>query len=154
MTRKEIEELTRDISVPILDELNYELVDVEYVKEGPNRYLRLYIDQPEGISIDDCQKASEKVSEKLDKLDPIEENYFLEISSPGIDRPLKTEQDLEKALDEDVEVNLYKTLDGKKRYEGILVSFNDTNFIIQNDELGEIQIDRNIVSKINLAVKF
>ncbi|MTI48034.1 MAG: ribosome maturation factor RimP [Firmicutes bacterium] len=154
MKRKEIEKITEDITTPILDDFNFELVDVEFVKEGPHRYLRLYIDKPGGINIDDCQRVSEKVSEKLDEIDPIEENFFLEVSSPGIDRPLKSKEDLDNAIDEEVEVNLYKALKGNKRIDGKLVSYDDEKFIIENIALGQVEIDREIVSKINLAVKF
>lgn len=154
MKRKEIEQITKEITIPILDELNFEFSDVEFVKEGPHRFLRLYIDKPGGISIDDCQKVSERVSEKLDEIDPIEENFFLEVSSPGIDRPLKTNNDLDKALGEDVEVNLYKALNGVKRLEGRLIKYNENEFIIENEKFGEIEVSRDAVSKINLAVKF
>ncbi len=144
----------KEISMPILEEANFDFIDVEFVKEGPNRFLRLYIDKPEGITLDDCKSVSEQLSVILDEIDPIEENYFLEVSSPGIDRPLKTDDDLNRALDEDVEVNLYKAIDGMKRYEGILKAYDDNTFIIENEKIGEIRLDRNVVSKINIAVKF
>lgn len=154
LKKSKIEELMKEISTPILEELNFDFVDVEFVKEGPNRFLRLYIDKPEGITLDDCKIASEQLNIVLDEIDPIEENYFLEVSSPGIDRPLKTDDDLNRALDEDVEINLYKAIDGIKRYEGRLVDFDDEAFIIESEKIGEIRLDRNVVSKINLAVKF
>ncbi len=154
MKKTKIEELMKKISIPILDELNFNFVDTEFVKEGPNRFLRLYIDKPEGITLDDCQKVSEKLSIILDEVDPIEENYFLEVSSPGIDRPLKTDDDFKRALNEDVEINLYKAVDGIKRYEGKLMDYDDESFTIEVDKIGEIKLDKNVVSKINLAVKF
>lgn len=154
MKKTKVEELMKKISIPVLDELNFTFVDTEFVKEGPNRFLRLYIDKPEGITLDDCQKVSEKLSVILDEVDPIEENYFLEVSSPGIDRPLKTDDDFKKALNEDVEINLYKAVNGIKRYEGKLIDYDDESFTIQGDKIGEIKLDKNVVSKINLAVKF
>lgn len=144
----------KEISTPILEEAGFDFVDVEFVKEGPNRFLRLYIDKQEGITLDDCKSVSEQLSVILDEIDPIEENYFLEVSSPGIDRPLKTNDDLNRALDEEVEVNLYKAVDGMKRLEGILKAYDDDAFIIENVKIGEIRLERNMVSKINLAVKF
>lgn len=154
MNRKEIERITKKIAEPILESFNFEFVDIEYIKEGPHKYLRLYIDKPGGINIDDCQKASQQVSEKLDEIDPIEENFFLEVSSPGIDRPLKKKEDLDNAIGEEVEVNLYKALNGKKRIDGVLLEYNDEVFIIENEVKEKIEIERNIVSKVNLAVKF
>lgn len=152
--KNSIEELMKKISIPLLDELNFDFVDVEFVKEGPNRFLRLYIDKAEGITLEDCQKVSEKLNDALDEIDPIEENYFLEVSSPGIDRPLKTDDDFKKALNEDVEINLYKAIDGIKRLEGKLVNYDDEAFIIEDEKIGEIRLERNVVSKINLSVKF
>lgn len=154
MKKNSIEELMKKISIPLLDELNFDFVDVEFVKEGPNRFLRLYIDKAEGITLEDCQKVSEKLNDALDEIDPIEENYFLEVSSPGIDRPLKTDDDFKKALNEDVEINLYKAIDGIKRLEGKLVNYDDEAFIIEDEKIGEIRLERNVVSKINLSVKF
>lgn len=154
MKKREIEDLTKDITLPIVEDYGFELVDVEYVKEGPNLYLRVYIDKPGGITIDDCQKVSERISDKLDEIDPIEENYFLEVSSPGLDRPLKNDKDLEKNLHNEVEVSLYKPLNGKKKYTGKLLSFDNEKIEIDSEEMGVIPIERSIISKINLAVKF
>ena len=98
MSRKSIVSIVREHCEPIVEELGYDLVDLEYVKENGNNFLRFYIGKPEGISIDDCQKVSELVGEKLDEIDPIKESYYLEVSSPGLDRPLKTDKDLKGIL--------------------------------------------------------
>ncbi|EOD00619.1 ribosome maturation factor RimP [Caldisalinibacter kiritimatiensis] len=154
MQKKQVENLVLEIAQPIAEELRFELVDVEFVKEGPHKYLRIYIDKPGGISIEDCQEVSERVSLKLDEIDPIEEQYFLEVSSPGLDRPLKSDEDLESNLHNDVEVSLYKSLNGKKRLIGELIGFNDDEIEIDEEENGKVKIPRNIISRINLAVKF
>lgn len=94
-----VTEIVEEMVHPILDELHLELVDVEYVKEGPNWFLRVYIDKDTGVDIDECAVVSEKLSEKLDEVDPISENYFLEVSSPGAERPLKKTKTLKKRLE-------------------------------------------------------
>lgn len=154
MKKKDIEELTRSLVGTVLKENNFELIDVEFTKEGSNKILRLYIDKKGGITIDDCQLVSEYLSKKLDEVDPIEENYYLEVSSPGLDRPLKTDKDLKQNIGNEVEINLFKNYKGKKHFVSVLLSFDDKIIKIKDDELGELKIDRNLISKINLAVKF
>lgn len=154
MKKNDIEQLTFKITEPIVEELDMELVDIEYIKEGPNMYLRVYIDKKGGVNLDDCQKVSEKVSEELDRKDPISENYFLEISSPGIDRPLKNDKDLERNIGKDVEINLYKAIDGKKMLTGKLLKYDEDNIYIESSSLEEESIERSVISKINLAVNF
>lgn len=130
------------------------MVDLEYVKENNENYLRFYIWKPEGITIDDCQKVSEVIGDKLDELDPIQESYYLEISSPGLDRPLKTDKDLRRNLGKEIEISLYKNLDGKKKYNGELIDYNDENIKIRMDNLEEKIIKRDIISMIKLSLKF
>lgn len=154
MKKAEIENMVAEMLEPILIKFTYDLVDVEYIKEGPHFYLRVFIDKPGGVTIDDCQKLSEELSVLLDEKDPIKENYFLEVSSPGLDRPLKGNKDLERSIGKDIEISLYKQLNGKKKYFGKLVSFDNKNIIIINEKEEEIQINREIISKINLAIKF
>ena len=154
MKKNSIEKLALEIVEPITDELQFELVDIEYIKEGPNMYLRIYIDKPGGINLDDCQKASEMISEKLDEKDPIEENYFLEVSSPGLDRPLKNEKDFKRNIGKDIEISLYSSLNGSKKLVGKLLDFDDKNIYIEDENLEKINIEKSIASKINLAIKF
>lgn len=154
MNRKEIEELTREIALQIIEDYNFELVDVEFVKEGSQRFLRVFIDKPGGITIEDCQKVSERLSDKLDEIDPIEENYYLEVSSPGLDRPLKTENDYKRSLGKDVEISLYKPIDGKKKFVGKLKNYDENTVTIELDQEILITIDRKDIAKINLAVIF
>jgi len=138
----------------IIEEMGYDLVDLEYVKENNENYLKFYIGKREGITIDDCQRVSEAVGDKLDELDPIQESYYLEVSSPGLDRPLKTDKDLRRNLGKEVEVNLYKSLEGKKKYVGELVDFTDNSIRIKMDNSEEKEIARDIISNIKLALKF
>lgn len=128
--KKSIQQAVMELAAPVTESLNYELVDVEYVKEGTNWYLRVYIDKPGGIGIDDCQAVSEQLSEILDQKDPIEQSYYLEVSSPGLDRPLKTQRDFEKYKGELVEVKVFQPIDGQKVFEGELVGLIDNNIVI------------------------
>lgn len=151
--KKNIQQTVTELVSPIVEELNYELVDVEYLKEGANWYLRVYIDKPGGISIDDCQAVSEQVSDLLDKNDPIDQSYYLEVSSPGLDRPLKTERDFIKYNGELVEVKVFQPIDGKKIFEGELVGLKD-NFIIINQDGHDVQFERDKVAIVKRVIKF
>ncbi len=154
MSTRNILKTIRECCEPIIEQLGYELVDLEFVRENDSRFLRFYIWKPEGITIDDCQNVSEIIGDKLDEIDVIEESYYLEVSSPGLDRPLKTDRDLERNLGKDIEINLYKALDGKKKVEGELVDFNNDNIIVKVKDSEVKEIPRQMISKIKLAVKF
>ena len=154
MNNKEIVKTVKKAVESNLEYKGFELVDVEFVKEGPNNFLRIYIDKPGGITIDDCQVVSEVINDKLDEIDPIEQSYFLEVSSPGLDRPLKTDKDLKRNLGKDIELKLYQSVEGKKKLLGELISFCEETIKILEDEIGEIDILRTNISKINLAIKF
>ncbi|MCO7125960.1 ribosome maturation factor RimP [Sporolactobacillus shoreicorticis] len=119
-----IAKMTDDLISPILREMNLELVDIEYVKEGKNLFLRVFIDTPQGVDLDTCAVVSEKLSEVLDEKDPIKEAYFLEVSSPGAERPLKKFGDFEKAVGKDVRLTTYEPIDGAKVFEGNLTEVN------------------------------
>lgn len=121
---RNVTSIAESLVTPILAELNLELVDIEYKKEGPNWFLRVFIDSESGVDLDDCGAVSEKLSEELDRTDPIEEAYFLEVSSPGAERPLKKASDLEKAVGKHIAVSTYEPVDGQKSFEGTLVSFD------------------------------
>lgn len=152
MKRNIAQEITA-LAAPIAEELNYELVEVEFVKEGANWYLRIYIDKPGGISIDDCQAVSERMSDILDKKDPIEQSYYLEVSSPGLERPLKTERDFIKYKDELVEVKVFQPIDGKKVFEGQLVGLIDNKIVIVENGKN-IEFDKEKVAIVKRAIKF
>lgn len=148
-----IEELTKNLVIPAIEENNFELVDVEYKKEGNNWYLRVYIDKDGGITLDDCQIISEYLSEKLDEVDPIENSYILEVSSPGIDRPLKTKKDYDKFKGNSVEVSLYQSIDKKKKYEGELVGLIDSKVVISDKGI-QREFDIKNVSFVKPVIKF
>lgn len=154
MRKKEIENLTKDLTLEILNDKDIYLVDVEYVKEGSNMFLKVYIDKDGGISIDDCQEISRILSKKLDDIDPIEENYFLEVSSPGIDRPLKTDEELKRNINKDIEISLYSAINGVKKLTGKLLNVDENNITILEDSQGKLNIERKSIAKINLAIKF
>ncbi len=116
---------------PFLDENGFELVDIEYVKEGSNWFLRVYVDKDGGIDIDDCGRVSEYVSEKLDANDPIPGAYFLEVSSPGAERPLKKPADFVKAVGKHVFVTTYEPVDGLKEFEGLLEAYDEAGLKIR-----------------------
>jgi len=151
--KKKVEEILYEISMPILNKYNFEFVDVEYKKEGGQWYLRLFIDKDGGITIDDCQLVSEILSDKLDEIDPIEHSYIFEVSSPGIDRPLKTERDYKKNLNKELEVKFYDSFDGKKSIEATLLDYDDKKVIL--DYKGkEIEIDKKTIAIMRPLIKF
>ncbi|WP_400248020.1 ribosome maturation factor RimP [Niallia sp. JL1B1071] len=152
-----VTQIVEEMVHPILDELHLELVDVEYVKEGPNWFLRVYIDKETGVDIDECAVVSEKLSEKLDEIDPISENYFLEVSSPGAERPLKKDKDFEMAIGKNVHIKTYEPIENEKTFEGILTAFNGKTVTVEvkiKTRKKTIEIPYEKVAKARLAVTF
>ncbi|TMW73244.1 ribosome maturation factor RimP [Alteribacter natronophilus] len=150
-----IKQTTERIAGPILEELGLELVEVEYVKEGKNYFLRVYIDSDKGIDLDDCAAVSERLSEELDKEDPIEDAYYLEVSSPGAERPLKNETDLSRAVGKNVHVTTYAPVDGEKMFEGRLTGFDGETLTIEitvKTRTRTVQVPYDKVAKARLAV--
>lgn len=129
-TEKEFESLLE----PTVNELGYDLYDIEYVKERDGWYLKLYIDKPDGIDLDDCEKVSNKVSEVLDEKDPIATQYMLEVSSCGLERNLREPKHFESAKNQNIEIKLYKPLDGEKVITGELVDFDENSITIKNEK--------------------
>ncbi len=113
-----------------VSELGYELIDVEFQKEQTDWILTLYIDSPNGVTVDDCEQVSRAVEPLLDEADPITQSYFLSVSSPGIDRPLKKERDFERSLNKEIAVKLYAPQDKKKEFIGTLLRFDADTFTI------------------------
>jgi len=154
---KDIEKKAEELIMPILDSLGFELWDVEYVKEGGEKYLRAYIDKPGGITIDDCEAVSRQFSDKLDEADFIDEAYIMEVSSPGLGRTLKKDKDFERCIGRAVEVKLYSPMqpegsgETSKEFEGELVRFDKDTLVIRNDET-EISFMRSSVAVVKLAV--
>ena len=154
MSRKEeYEQKAEAMLAPIVESNGFELVDVEYVKEAGTWYLRGYIDKPEGITVNDCEAVSRRFSDELDKNDFIEDSYIMEISSPGLDRPLKKEKDFKRSLGKSVECKLYKAIDKQKEFEGILKDFTEDTVTIET-EGNELVLDRKDIAMIRLAIDF
>ena len=131
MSKKEIyEQKAEALLEPIVAEHNFELVDVEYVKEGSNFYLRAYIDKPEGITVDDCEVVSRAFSQKLDEEDFIDEAYIMEVSSPGLGRPLKKEKDYKRSVGKELEIRTYRAINKEKEFYGILKEYNESSVTI------------------------
>lgn len=124
--------LIEELAKPIVEELNLELVDVEFVKEGRNWFLRVYVDTPEGgIDIEQCAQVSERLSLLLDENDPITQNYYLEVSSPGAERPLKKDADFEKAIGKFIYVKTYEPVKDMKEFQGYLTSYDEHTLVIE-----------------------
>lgn len=148
-----IEKLSEELLAPIITKHEVELVDVEYVKELGHFYLRVYIDKDGGVTINDCEAVSRAFEEVLDAEDPITDAYILEVSSPGLDRPLKKDKDFERSIGKDVEFKLYKALDGQKEFVGTLKSYTQSEMVIEIE--GEDKVfERNTVAHIRLSVVF
>ncbi len=155
MAKREIyEQKTEELIMPIIEANNFELVDVEYVKEGSNWYLRAYIDKEGGINVDDCELVSRALSDLLDEHDFISEAYILEVSSPGLLRPLKKDKDFERNLSELVEVKLYKAIDKQKEFEGILKAYTSDTITIELEDGEEKTFNRQETALVRLAFDF
>jgi ribosome maturation factor RimP len=152
--RRKIVDIVTKIAKTITDANGFELVEVEYLKEGSNWYLRVYIDKQGGISIDDCQLVSEEVGKKIDEIDPITKAYYLEVSSPGLDRPLKTERDFEKYSGEKVVVKLRKEEYGAKKHIGKLIGLIDKQITIESIENGNLQFEKENVLSVKRLIEF
>ena len=142
-----IEDKVENLIKTKVQELGYNLYDVEYVKEGKDYFLRVYIDKDNGITLDDCEIVSNGITEILDNADYIKEQYFLEVSSPGVERILKKDKHLKSNIGANVQVKLFKPLDGKKQYEGILKDFDSDNIKIETSSQ-ILEIDRQNIGQI------
>lgn len=149
----DVKSTVEQLVTPFLDENGFELVDLEYVKEGRNWFLRLYVDKPGGIDIEDCGTISEFLSAKLDETDPIPNAYFLEVSSPGAERPLKKPQDFIRAINRNVFVKTADAISGNTEFEGILVSYDEESTVIQDGKT-QFTIPTEKITTARLAVTF
>ncbi|MCI6122333.1 ribosome maturation factor RimP [Bariatricus sp. SGI.161] len=155
MTKRELyEQKTEEILLPIVEENGFELVDVEYVKEGSTWYLRAYIDKPGGINIDDCEVVSRRLSDILDEKDYIDDAYILEVSSPGLGRPLKKEKDFKRSLGEEVEIRTYRMIDKQKEFTGILKDYDEKTVTIGMDDDTTKTFEKSDIALIRLAFDF
>lgn len=155
MAKREVyEQKTENLIMPVIEANNFELVDVEFVKEGSSWYLRLYVDKEGGITIEDCELVSRAMSEILDKEDYIEEAYILEVSSPGLGRPLKKDKDFVRSMGEEVEIKLYKPVDKQKEFVGLLKDFDKTSVTIEQESGEEKTFNRTDIALIRLTFDF
>ncbi|OJI09820.1 ribosome maturation factor RimP [Limosilactobacillus reuteri] len=152
-------ETVTDLVTPILQDHDFYLYDLEFVKEGKSWYLRVYIDKDGGITLEDCALVSDELSEALDndEPDPIPQAYFLEVSSPGAERPLKKEEDYQRAIDHYIHISLYQQINGQKVYEGTLTQLSDKEITLDyldKTRHRQITIDRQKIAQARLAIKF
>ena len=154
--REEYEAKTEALLQPMVDERGFELVDLEFVKEGSNWYLRAFIDKPGGISIDDIEPISRELSEKLDQEDVISDAYILEVSSPGLGRPLKKDKDFVRSIGAEIEIHLYRAINKQKEFVGILKEFNkeENTFTVELEDGEETVFNRADVALVRLTFDF
>jgi len=143
-----IEEKVENLIKTKVEEIGYELYDVEYSKEGKNYFLRIFIDNPKGIDLEDCEKVNNVINDILDQADYIKEQYFLEVSSPGIERVLRKDKHLKQNIGKEINIKLFKKDEnGKKEYQGILKKYNENTIQLEN----EIEIERKNIAQIKLV---
>lgn len=154
MAKRDIyEERTEKLILPILEENNFELVDVEYVKEGSAWYLRAYIDKEGGITVNDCELVARRMNELLDAEDFISDAYIFEVSSPGLGRPLKKEKDFVRNMGKDVEIRTYRAINHEKEFFGTLKAYDNRTVTIENED-GETVFEKTDIALIRLAFDF
>ena len=142
---------TEQLIQPLIDANNFELVDVEFVKEGSDWYLRVYIDKDGGITVDDCELISRAFNEILDREDYISEQYIFEVSSPGLMRPLKKEKDYKRSVGKLIDIKLYKPVEKCKEFTGVLDSYDKDTVTIKMDDDTQKTFDRSNLAMIRLA---
>lgn len=150
-------EVVETLIRPVIGDLGLSLVDVEYLKEGRDWFLRVYIDKDGGVDLDDCALASEKISLLMDENDPIKEQYFLEVSSPGAERPLKTKEDLEKSVGSYINVKTFEKINGEKEFQGTLLSFEDDELTLEmkvKTAKRKVTVPYEKVAKARIAIQF
>ncbi|MEI3339984.1 MAG: ribosome maturation factor RimP [Eubacterium sp.] len=152
--REEYESRTEKLLLPIMEELNFELVDVEYVKEGGSWYLRAYIDKEGGITVDDCEVVARRMNDLLDEEDFIEESYIFEVSSPGLGRPLKKEKDYARSMGKEMEIRTYRAINRQKEFYGILTGYTADTVTITTEDEEELTFQKKEIALIRLAFDF
>ena len=152
--RETYEQKTGELLLPIIDEFRFELVDVEYVKEGSNWYLRAYIDKPGGITVDDCEAVSRRLSDLLDEEDFIDDAYILEVSSPGLGRPLKKDKDFARSIGEEVEIRTFRPVDHEREFTGVLKDFDKNRLVIELEDHEIMEFSRDNIALVRLSFDF
>lgn len=155
MSKKEqYEARTEELIQPILDRMNFELVDVEYVKEGSVWYLRAYIDKEGGITVNDCEAVAREMNEILDREDYVEGSYTFEVSSPGLGRPLKKEKDYKRSMGKEIEIRTYRAINREKEFYGILKAYDEATVTIGTEDGQEMKFEKSEIALIRLALDF
>ncbi len=155
MSKKEqYEARTEELIQPILDRMKFELVDVEYVKEGSVWYLRAYIDKEGGITVNDCEAVAREMNEILDREDYVEGSYTFEVSSPGLGRPLKKEKDYKRSMGKEIEIRTYRAINREKEFCGILKAYDEATVTIETEDGQEMKFERAEIALIRLALDF
>lgn len=152
--REEYESRTEELLMPLMEEFQFELVDVEYVKEGSAWYLRAYIDKEGGITVNDCEAVARRMNDLLDEKDFIEESYIFEVSSPGLGRPLKKEKDYIRSMGKDVEIRTYRAINRQKEFYGVLKAYTEDTVTIVTGDKEEMNFDKKDIALIRLAFDF
>ena len=150
---KDYEARTEALILPIVERMEFELVDVEYVKEGSTWYLRAYIDKPGGITVNDCEAVAREMNEILDAEDFISDSYIFEVSSPGLGRPLKKEKDYVRNIGKDVEIRTYRSINRCKDFCGVLKAYDANTVTIETDG-EEMVIEKSDIALIRQAIDF
>lgn len=152
--RETYEQKTEALVMPIIEKHQFELVDVEYVKEGGNWYLRAYIDKPGGITVDDCEIVSRALSDLLDEHDFIDDAYILEVSSPGLGRPLRKDKDFARSIGEEVDIKTFRAINHQKDFTGILKDYDKEKIVIEVEDEETMEFARADIALIRLAFDF
>lgn len=152
--REEYERQTEELLLPIVEKECFELIDVEFVKEGSTWYLRAYIDKEGGITINDCETVSRALNVKLDEADFIEESYILEVSSPGLGRPLKKEKDYIRSMGKEVEVRTFRPIQREKEFYGILSAYDSDTVTLAMEDGASMTFQKSDIALIRLAFDF
>ena len=152
--REAYEARTEELITPILERMQFELVDVEYVKEGGTWYLRAYIDKEGGITVNDCEAVAREMNEILDREDYVEDSYVFEVSSPGLGRPLKKEKDYQRSMGKELEIRTYRAIDREKEFYGILKAYDENSVTIEAEDGRELYFEKADIALIRLAFDF
>ena len=152
--RENYETRTEELLTPILERMNFELVDVEYVKEGGTWYLRAYIDKEGGITVNDCEAVAREMNEILDREDFVEDSYVFEVSSPGLGRPLKKEKDYVRSMGKELEIRTYRAINREKEFYGVLTAYDAGTETIRQGNGEQLTFEKSDIALIRLAFDF
>lgn len=155
MSKREMYEArTEELITPIVERMAFELVDVEYVKEGGTWYLRAYIDKEGGITVNDCEAVAREMNEILDAEDFVEDSYVFEVSSPGLGRPLKKEKDYVRSMGKEVEIRTYRAINREKEFYGVLSAYDENTVTIESEDGEKMVFEKSDIALIRLAFDF